>query len=89
MGQAPGVVVGGEVADQGRDAVAPAQPREHLLQEGSLAGPGARHQADGEAKRGDRHVYAARSRFIPGGLLDRFELSAWPAAPQAAFAAPS
>jgi DNA helicase-2/ATP-dependent DNA helicase PcrA len=36
-----------------------------------------------QAKRGDRHLYAARSRFIPGGLLDRFELSAWPAAPQA------
>jgi DNA helicase II / ATP-dependent DNA helicase PcrA len=40
-----------------------------------------------QARRGDRHVYAARSRFIPAGLLDRFELSAWPAAPQAAFAA--
>ena len=40
-----------------------------------------------QARRGDRHVYAARSRFIPGGLLDRFEMRAWPAAPRAAFAA--
>jgi DNA helicase-2/ATP-dependent DNA helicase PcrA len=41
-----------------------------------------------QAKRGDRHVDAARSRFIPGGLLDRFELRAWPAAARnAAFAA--
>jgi DNA helicase-2/ATP-dependent DNA helicase PcrA len=42
-----------------------------------------------QAKRGDRHVYAARSRFIPGGLLDRFELRAWPAAGRSADAAAS
>ncbi len=29
---------------------------------------------------GDRHVYAGRTRFIPAGLLDRFETRAWPAA---------
>jgi DNA helicase-2/ATP-dependent DNA helicase PcrA len=40
-----------------------------------------------QARRGDRHVYAARSRFIPGGLLGRFEMHAWPAATRAAFAA--
>jgi len=29
---------------------------------------------------GDRHMYAARTRFIPAALLDRFESRAWPAA---------
>jgi DNA helicase II / ATP-dependent DNA helicase PcrA len=29
---------------------------------------------------GDRHVYAARTRFITGAMLDRFESRAWPAA---------
>jgi DNA helicase II / ATP-dependent DNA helicase PcrA len=29
---------------------------------------------------GDRHVYAARSRFITAAMLDRFENRAWPAA---------
>jgi DNA helicase-2/ATP-dependent DNA helicase PcrA len=42
-----------------------------------------------QAKRGDRHVYAARSRFIPGGLADRFEMRAWPAAGRSAVAAGS
>jgi DNA helicase II / ATP-dependent DNA helicase PcrA len=28
---------------------------------------------------GDRHMYAARTRFIPAALLDRFESRAWPA----------
>jgi DNA helicase-2/ATP-dependent DNA helicase PcrA len=27
---------------------------------------------------GDRHVYAARTRFITKGMLDRFEQSSWP-----------
>lgn len=27
---------------------------------------------------GDRHIYAGRTRFIPSGLLDRFETKAWP-----------
>jgi DNA helicase II / ATP-dependent DNA helicase PcrA len=30
---------------------------------------------------GDRHMYALRSRFIPAGILDRFESCAWPEAP--------
>ena len=38
-----------------------------------------------QAKRGDRHVYAARSRFIPSGILAHFENAAWPAAGQVAF----
>jgi DNA helicase II / ATP-dependent DNA helicase PcrA len=29
---------------------------------------------------GDRHMYAARTRFIPAAILDRFEGCAWPAA---------
>jgi DNA helicase-2/ATP-dependent DNA helicase PcrA len=29
---------------------------------------------------GDRHVYAARTRFIPSALLKLFERAAWPVA---------
>jgi DNA helicase-2/ATP-dependent DNA helicase PcrA len=29
---------------------------------------------------GDRHMYAARTRFIPAEILDRFESCAWPSA---------
>ncbi|MCO5063492.1 MAG: ATP-dependent helicase [Rhizobiaceae bacterium] len=32
----------------------------------------------GQAARGDRHVYASRSRFLPDHILDRFALIAWP-----------
>jgi DNA helicase-2/ATP-dependent DNA helicase PcrA len=28
---------------------------------------------------GDRHMYSARTRFIPAGILDRFEICTWPA----------
>jgi DNA helicase-2/ATP-dependent DNA helicase PcrA len=38
--------------------------------------------------RGDRHVYASRTRFIPDHTLDYFERSAWPVAPSAAGRAP-
>jgi DNA helicase-2/ATP-dependent DNA helicase PcrA len=31
---------------------------------------------------GDRHVYAARSRFIPGALTALFECCVWPVAPR-------
>lgn len=41
-----------------------------------------RFYVHGQAARGDRHVYAARSRFLPEHLLDRFERVAW--APPAA-----
>lgn len=34
----------------------------------------------GQSSTGDRHVYAARSRFIPTTLLGRFEQTAWPRA---------
>jgi DNA helicase-2/ATP-dependent DNA helicase PcrA len=44
----------------------------------------------GQHARGDRHVYAARSRFIPPGLTARFENRAWPPAEtEAASRAPS
>ncbi|TCT08416.1 Rep family ATP-dependent DNA helicase [Tepidamorphus gemmatus] len=34
----------------------------------------------GQQARGDRHVYACRTRFIPDALLDRFTLLSWPPA---------
>jgi DNA helicase-2/ATP-dependent DNA helicase PcrA len=34
----------------------------------------------GQHARGDRHVYAARTRFILDRLLDLFERTAWPLA---------
>ena len=34
----------------------------------------------GQNPRGDRHVYAARTRFIPSALLDLFEYVSWPGA---------
>jgi DNA helicase-2/ATP-dependent DNA helicase PcrA len=34
----------------------------------------------GQHARGDRHVYAARTRFIPSALLRLFEQAAWPLA---------
>jgi DNA helicase-2/ATP-dependent DNA helicase PcrA len=33
-----------------------------------------------QAGGGDRHVYANRTRFIPGTVEDRFKRVAWPAA---------
>ena len=30
-----------------------------------------------QSRQGDRHVYAARSRFIPPGILDRFDNRGW------------
>src|SRR6266516_2212474 len=35
---------------------------------------------------GDRHMYASRSRFIPAGILGRFESCAWPEASSATLA---
>lgn len=32
----------------------------------------------GQAARGDRHVYASRTRFIAEHMLDRFALTSWP-----------
>ena len=33
-----------------------------------------------QARKGDRHLYAARSRFIPAGIAEHFERRSWPAA---------
>jgi DNA helicase II / ATP-dependent DNA helicase PcrA len=38
-----------------------------------------RFYTHGQTARGDKHVYAARSRFLPDHILDRFERRAWPA----------
>lgn len=43
-----------------------------------------RFYVHGQAAKGDRHVYASRTRFIPAGLLDRFEVCTWPTATRAA-----
>lgn len=43
----------------------------------------------GQSATGDRHVYAARTRFIPTNLLKHFERRAWPLASSAGERAPS
>jgi len=43
----------------------------------------------GQRSRGDRHVYAARSRFIPDRLLGLFERTTWPATAPAAARGPN
>jgi DNA helicase-2/ATP-dependent DNA helicase PcrA len=37
-----------------------------------------RFHVHGQHRHGDRHVYAARTRFIPPAILDRFERTSWP-----------
>ncbi len=37
-----------------------------------------RFYAHQQSRGGDRHVYASRSRFIPAGIVDRFDLKVWP-----------
>ena len=37
-----------------------------------------RFYVTGQSARCDRHVYAARTRFIPTALLERFEAVSWP-----------
>jgi DNA helicase-2/ATP-dependent DNA helicase PcrA len=44
------------------------------------------HQQSGY---GDRHVYAARTRFIPPMILDRFEVCAWPSSAAGGAAKPA
>jgi DNA helicase-2/ATP-dependent DNA helicase PcrA len=43
----------------------------------------------GQSSTGDRHVYAARTRFIPNTLLKHFQRRAWPLAPTAGARSPS
>jgi DNA helicase-2/ATP-dependent DNA helicase PcrA len=42
-----------------------------------------RFYVHGQARSGDRHVYAARTRFIPAGILDAFDHRTWPSATRA------
>ncbi len=42
----------------------------------------------GQSAQGDRHVYAARTRFVPNELLGLFDRVAWPAAAATAAARP-
>src|SRR5262245_59821634 len=37
-----------------------------------------RFYAHQQARHGDRHVYAARTRFIPSGIVGQFECRSWP-----------
>ena len=39
-----------------------------------------RFYVHGQARRGDKHLYASRTRFIPAGILSEFEVCAWPPA---------
>jgi len=39
-----------------------------------------RFYTHGQSSRGDRHVYAQRTRFIPDSLLERFDCGSWPVA---------
>jgi len=41
----------------------------------------------GQNPRGDRHVYASRTRFIPAALLKNFQSIVWPSVPSSAAAA--
>ncbi|WP_171579828.1 ATP-dependent helicase [Bradyrhizobium australiense] len=43
----------------------------------------------GQAARGDRHVYASRTRFIPDHLVKLFDRQTWPAANPAARSTPN
>lgn len=39
-----------------------------------------RFYTSGQSGRGDRHVYAGRTRFIPDTILEHFTMTAWPVA---------
>ena len=39
-----------------------------------------RFYVHGQARRGDKHLYASRTRFIPAGILGAFDVCAWPPA---------
>ena len=48
-----------------------------------------RFYVHGQAAKGDRHVYASRTRFIPAGLLERFEVCTWPTASRSGSGGPA
>ena len=39
-----------------------------------------RFYVHGQARGGDKHLYASRSRFIPAGIVSHFDVCAWPPA---------
>src|SRR5262245_27200895 len=43
-----------------------------------------RFYVHGQSRNGDKHLYAARSRFIPAAIVNQFEVGAWPPASLAA-----
>jgi DNA helicase II / ATP-dependent DNA helicase PcrA len=43
-----------------------------------------RFYVHGQARSGDKHLYAARTRFIPAGILSDFDVCTWPVAARAA-----
>jgi DNA helicase-2/ATP-dependent DNA helicase PcrA len=43
-----------------------------------------RFYVHGQPRRGDRHLYAARTRFVPAAITGQFELRTWPAPARAA-----
>ena len=45
-----------------------------------------RFYVHGQARGGDKHLYASRSRFIPAGIIGNFEIRTWPPAVSGAFA---
>ena len=47
-----------------------------------------RFYVHGQSAKGDRHVYASRTRFIPAGLLNQFEVCTWPTATRSASGGP-
>jgi DNA helicase-2/ATP-dependent DNA helicase PcrA len=53
--------------------VAMTRARDHL----HLVQP-LRFYSHGQPRRGDRHVYASRTRFIPDRMLSHLEPAAWP-----------
>ena len=42
-----------------------------------------RFYVHGQARGGDKHLYASRTRFIPAGILSEFDVCAWPVAARA------
>ena len=45
-----------------------------------------RFYVHGQARGGDKHLYASRTRFIPAGILSAFHVSMWPMAARSATA---
>jgi len=48
-----------------------------------------RFYVHGQARGGDKHLYASRSRFIPAAIVKEFEVCAWPPASRVAAPAPA